>query len=126
MNVQNVFARTSSVFLLILFFSLNVFAKNTTQLDIVDIASLPKEAQSMLLVIKQGGPFSYEKDGAVFGNYESKLPKQNRGYYHEYTVRTPRARNRGARRIIAGGQAMTSGEYYYTDDHYDSFKKIRQ
>ena len=125
MNIQSVFARTSFIFLLILFFSLNVFAKNTTQLDIVEVASLPKEAQSMLLVIKQGGPFSYEKDGVVFGNYESKLPKQKRGYYHEYTVKTPRARNRGARRIIAGGQVMTSGEYYYTDDHYDSFKKIR-
>ncbi|MES2047842.1 MAG: ribonuclease [Pseudomonadota bacterium] len=126
MNIKNVFARTSSVFLLILFFSLSVFAKNTTQLDIVEVASLPREAQSMLVLIKQGGPFPYEKDGAVFGNYESKLPKQKRGYYHEYTVKTPRAHNRGARRIIAGGQPMTSGEYYYTDDHYDSFKKIRQ
>ena len=126
MNNQNVFGRGSSIFLLILFFSLNVFAKNTAQLDIIEVASLPKEAQSTLLVIKQGGPFSYEKDGVVFGNYESKLPKQKRGYYHEYTVKTPRARNRGARRIIAGGPAMTSGEYYYTDDHYDSFKKIRQ
>lgn len=109
-----------------LFFTLNVFAKNTTQPDVVETASLPKEAQSALMLIKQGGPFPYEKDGAVFGNYESKLPKQQRGYYHEYTVKTPRARNRGARRIIAGGQPMTSGEYYYTDDHYDSFKKIRQ
>ncbi len=126
MNIKNVFARTSSIFLVILLFSLNVFAKSTTQLDIVEVASLPKEAQSMLMLIKQGGSFPYEKDGAIFGNYESKLPKQKRGYYHEYTVKTPRAHNRGARRIIAGGQPMTSGEYYYTDDHYDSFKKIRQ
>ncbi len=126
MNIKNVFARTSSIFLVVLFFSLNVFAKSTTQLDIVEVASLPKEAQSMLMLIKQGGSFPYEKDGAIFGNYESKLPKQKRGYYHEYTVKTPRAHNRGARRIIAGGQPMTSGEYYYTDDHYDSFKKIRQ
>lgn len=124
--MKKIFARTSSIFLLILFFSLNVFAKNTAQLDIVEVASLPKEGQTALLLIKQGGPFPYEKDGAVFGNYESKLPKQKRGYYHEYTVKTPRARNRGARRIIAGGQSMTSGEYYYTDDHYDSFRKIRQ
>lgn len=126
MNIKNVFAKTSLIFLVILFFSLNVFAKNTTQSDVIEATSLPKEAQSTLMLIKQGGPFPYEKDGAVFGNYESKLPKQKRGYYHEYTVKTPRARNRGARRIIAGGQAMTSGEYYYTDDHYDSFKKIRQ
>lgn len=124
--MKKIFVRTSSIFLLILFFSLNVFAKNTAQLDIVEVASLPKEGQTTLLLIKQGGPFPYEKDGAVFGNYESKLPKQKRGYYHEYTVKTPRARNRGARRIIAGGQPTTSSEYYYTDDHYDSFKKIRQ
>lgn len=126
MNIKRFFARIAPVFLVILFFSLNVFAKNATQLDIIEIASLPKEAQSTLILIKQGGPFPFEKDGGVFGNYESKLPKQKRGYYHEYTVKTPRARNRGARRIIAGGQVMTSGEYYYTDDHYNSFKKIRQ
>jgi ribonuclease T1 len=126
MNMKNVFAKIPSVFLLTLFFSLNVFAKNTAQLDMIEVASLPKEGQSTLILIKQGGPFPYEKDGVVFGNYESKLPKQKRGYYHEYTVKTPRAHNRGARRIIAGGQPMASGEYYYTDDHYDSFKKIRQ
>lgn len=124
--MKNVFAKIPSVFLLTLFFSLNVFAKNTAQLDMIEVASLPKEGQSTLILIKQGGPFPYEKDGVVFGNYESKLPKQKRGYYHEYTVKTPRAHNRGARRIIAGGQPMASGEYYYTDDHYDSFKKIRQ
>lgn len=126
MNKKNVFARTSSIFFLILFFSLNVFAKDATQLDVIEVASLPREGQAMLMLIKQGGPFPYEKDGAVFVNYERKLPIQKRGYYHEYTVKTPRARNRGARRIIAGGQAMTSGEYYFTDNHYNSFKKIRQ
>lgn len=126
MNMKSVFAKTLTFFLLILFFSLNVCAKSNTQLDAIDLRSLPSEGQSTLNLIKQGGPFPYEKDGAVFGNYENKLPKQKRGYYHEYTVKTPRARNRGARRIIAGGQPMTSGEYYYTDDHYESFKKIRQ
>ena len=90
------------------------------------VADLPKEAQVTLLLIKQGGPFPYEKDGVVFGNYESRLPKQKRGYYHEYTVKTPRARNRGARRIIAGGEPKSSGEYYYTDDHYDSFRRIKE
>jgi ribonuclease T1 len=126
MNMKSVSTKISSIFLLTLFFSLSVLAKNTTQLDLIEVTSLPREGQFTLKLIKQGGPFPYEKDGAVFGNYESKLPKQKRGYYHEYTVKTPRARNRGARRIIAGDQPMTSGEYYYTDDHYGSFKKIRQ
>jgi ribonuclease T1 len=126
MNMKSVSTKISSIFLLTLFFSLSVLAKNTTQLDLIEVTSLPREGQFTLKLIKQGGPFPYEKDGSVFGNYESKLPKQKRGYYHEYTVKTPRARNRGARRIIAGDQPMTSGEYYYTDDHYGSFKKIRQ
>ncbi|WP_416200206.1 ribonuclease domain-containing protein [Undibacterium sp. CCC3.4] len=91
--------------------------------DTVSIASLPPEARTTLLLIKQGGPFPFSKDGAVFGNYEARLPKQKRGYYREYTVVTPRARNRGARRIIA---AQPAGEYYYTDDHYDSFRRIQE
>jgi ribonuclease T1 len=126
MKMKNVFARTSTIFLLILFLSLNVFAKSNSQIDSVDLSALPREGQTTLSLIKQGGPFPYEKDGAVFGNYENRLPKQKRGYYHEYTVKTPRARNRGAKRIVSGGQPTTSGEYYYTDDHYESFKKIRQ
>ena len=123
--MKSVFARTTTIFLLVLFFSLNVFAQNRTVTDVVELKSLPREAQSTLMLIKQGGPFPYEKDGAVFGNYERKLPQQKRGYYHEYTVKTPRARNRGAKRIIAGGPPATSGEYYFTDDHYESFKKIQ-
>ena len=124
--MKSIFVRTASIFLLVLFFSSNVFAQRDAGLDAVEISFLPKEAQSTLMLIKQGGPFPYEKDGVVFGNFERKLPQQQRGYYHEYTVKTPRARNRGARRIIAGAQSATSGEYYYTDDHYASFKKIRQ
>lgn len=88
--------------------------------------ALPAEARATLILIKQGGPFPYDKDGMVFGNYEVRLPRQKRGYYHEYTVKTPRARNRGAKRIIAGGNPGTSGEYYFTDDHYESFKKIQE
>ena len=124
--MKSVFVRISSIFLLLLLFSTNVFAKNDAGLDTIELTSLPREAQSTLMLIKQGGPFPYEKDGAVFGNFERKLPQQKRGYYHEYTVKTPRARNRGAKRIVAGAQTTTSGEYYYTDDHYASFKKIRQ
>ena len=92
----------------------------------VALASLPPEAQQTLGLIKQGGPFPYAKDGVVFGNYEKVLPRQKRGYYHEFTVKTPRARNRGARRIISGGEPQTSGEYYYTDDHYATFRRIRE
>ena len=83
-------------------------------------AQLPPEARTTLKLIEQGGPFAYRKDGVVFGNRETKLPKQRYGYYHEYTVKTPGARNRGARRIISG----STHEYYYSDDHYRSFKRI--
>ena len=117
---------TSAVLLLMLLFSVQSFARESASYGVIDVNALPKEGQMTLILIKQGGPFPYEKDGSIFGNYERKLPKQYRGYYREYTVKTPRARNRGARRIVAGGQVMTSGEYYYTDDHYNSFKKIRQ
>ena len=85
-------------------------------------AELPPEARETLALIKGGGPFPYARDGAVFGNREGLLPKRERGYYREYTVKTPGARDRGARRIIAG----RGGDYYYTDDHYRSFKVIRE
>lgn len=125
MSARQIFVHKFIIFLLTAFFSVSVFAKESAQLGLIGISSLPKEGQATLLLIKQGGPFPYEKDGKVFGNYEVRLPKKQRGYYHEYTVKTPRARNRGARRIIAGGHAMTSGEYYYTDDHYETFKRIQ-
>ncbi len=92
------------------------------QLPEVEAATLPKEARETLALIHAGGPFPYQKDGSVFGNREAMLPKRERGYYREYTVRTPGARDRGARRIIAG----RDGEYYYTDDHYRTFRRIRQ
>lgn len=85
-------------------------------------AELPPEAREILVLIKRGGPFPYSRDGVVFGNYERILPKQSRGYYHEYTVKTPGVRSRGARRIVSG----TPGEYYYSADHYQSFKRIRE
>ncbi|MER7176571.1 ribonuclease domain-containing protein [Streptomyces mesophilus] len=83
-------------------------------------ASLPAEARQTLRLIDAGGPFPYDKDGAYFGNYERILPRQKRGYYREYTVRTPRERDRGARRIVTG----RGGEFFYTDDHYDTFKAV--
>jgi len=96
----------------------------------VQAAALPGEARQTLTLIKQGGPFPYRKDGSVFGNFERRLPARPRGYYREYTVPTPGSRDRGARRIVAGrgitGDVRTSGEYYFTNDHYRSFRKIRE
>jgi ribonuclease T1 len=96
----------------------------------VAVDALPPEGRSTLALIRRGGPFPYRKDGAVFGNRERLLPRRPRGYYTEYTVPTPGSRDRGARRIVAGkgpsGDPSSSGEYYYTDDHYQSFRRIRQ
>jgi ribonuclease T1 len=76
-------------------------------------------------LILQGGPFQHEKDGTTFGNYERQLPRARRGYYREYTVDTPGARNRGTRRIVCGGRQPTAPDAcYYTGDHYSSFRKI--
>jgi ribonuclease T1 len=83
-------------------------------------ANLPREARETLNHVRQGGPFAYERDGAVFGNFEKRLPVHERGYYREYTVKTPGDKNRGVRRIVAG----RSGELYYTDDHYRTFRRI--
>lgn len=74
--------------------------------------------------IHQGGPFPFEKDGVVFGNRERLLPPEKRGYYHEYTVKTPRSRDRGARRIVCGGPTTAPDACYYSADHYASFRKI--
>ena len=91
-------------------------------LPVIQVDDLPREARDTLVLIKQGGPFPYKRDGVVFGNRERRLPSRPRGYYREYTVPTPGARDRGARRIIAG----TQGDYYYTDDHYNTFRRIRE
>jgi ribonuclease T1 len=89
-------------------------------LPVVEIADLPAEARNTLRAIKQGGPFTFPRDGVVFNNFERDLPEHQRGYYHEYTVVTPGMNNRGIRRIITG----ENGEYYYTADHYQTFKRI--
>ncbi|HZZ91686.1 MAG TPA: ribonuclease domain-containing protein [Usitatibacter sp.] len=88
----------------------------------VSVAQLPAEAQVTVALIRAGGPFPYARDGVTFGNREGRLPREKRGYYHEYTVKTPGERTRGARRIIAG----KGGELYYTDDHYNHFRRIRE
>ncbi len=86
----------------------------------VTLADLPAEVGRTLTLIAAGGPFPYRNDGSVFGNRERLLPLEPAGYYREYTVPTPGARDRGARRLVLGG----SGEIYYTGDHYRSFTRI--
>ena len=98
---------------------------------LVVVAELPKEARETLALIRKGGPYPYAKDGSIFSNRERILPKEPRGFYHEFTVKTPHAHDRGARRVICGGalvkqQPQVLDTCYYTDDHYASFKKIKE
>lgn len=91
----------------------------------VALADLPTQARQTHQLILKGGPFPYAKDGTVFGNRERLLPRQPRGYYREYTVKTPGSRDRGARRIVCGGSPPTQPQAcYYTADHYASFNRI--
>lgn len=85
-------------------------------------AYLPSEARATLRLIAQDGPFPHRQDGSVFGNREGHLPQKPRGYYREYTVDTPGLNHRGARRIVTGGRPPQV--YYYSDDHYDSFRSF--
>jgi ribonuclease T1 len=89
---------------------------------VVVLADLPLEARHTVALIRHGGPFPYDRDGIVFGNFEKRLPARERGYYREYTVPTPGLKHRGPRRIVSG----RGGELYYSDDHYQSFRRIRE
>lgn len=124
--IKPAFLKNWVLFLVTLIFAVHAFARNDVRFSEISINQLPSEARHTLVLIKKGGPFPYAKDGAVFGNYERVLPKQKRGYYREFTVKTLGVRNRGARRIVAGGDPPSSGEYYYTDDHYATFRRIRE
>jgi ribonuclease T1 len=90
----------------------------------ITVAELPTQGKQIYALIHRGGPFAHEKDGVVFGNRERLLPLEKRGFYHEYTVSTPGAKTRGAKRIVCGGQPKTPEICYYTADHYASFRKI--
>jgi len=112
-------------FLLVLWLAVGsafAFSRDDVALDVVAVAELPREARQTLALIKEGGPFPYERDGIVFGNFEKHLPLQARGYYREYTVKSPWRRDRGPRRIVSGER----GEYFYTDDHYRTFRRIKE
>ena len=94
-------------------------------LQTVTLTALPAQGRDMMALIEKGGPFKYDKDGTVFGNREKFLPARQRGYYREYTVRTPGESSRGARRIVCGGQQPRAPDAcFYTDDHYGSFRQI--
>ena len=92
----------------------------------VSTQDLPKQGRDMLALIASGGPFSHDRDGINFNNRERILPKAPRGFYREYTVRTPGVKNRGARRIVCGGDQRSPDACYYSDDHYQSFKCIQR
>ena len=96
----------------------------------IAFADLPKEGKTTHALILKGGPYPYPKDGTVFGNFENNLPKQKRGYYKEFTVPTPGAKNRGARRIVCGAESREWGKNapaacWYTADHYKTFQNIK-
>jgi ribonuclease T1 len=95
-------------------------ATSATSNPTVALSSLPTQVAQTVRLIKAGGPFPYSQDGVVFDNNEHLLPSQPRGYYHEYTVVTPGASDRATRRIVTG----RAGEYFYTDDHYESFERV--
>jgi ribonuclease T1 len=94
--------------------------------DQVALTALPAEARTTYALIRRGGPFPYSKDGTTFFNREGLLPSRPRGHYKEYTVSTPGARDRGARRIVVGGDPKVSDDFWYTEDHYRSFRRIRE
>ena len=108
-------------------FSAAVPARTSAPVDSASamaVSEMPRQGAETYERILQGGPFVYDKDGVVFGNRERLLPQQKRGYYREYTVKTPGSRDRGARRIVCGGQPKAPDACYYTADHYSSFRKI--
>jgi ribonuclease T1 len=91
----------------------------------IKASALPDPGRHTYQLIRQGGPFPFDKDATVFANRERLLPPRQRGYYHEYTVKTPGTPGRGARRIICGGPQPTRPDAcWYTNDHYLSFRKI--
>ncbi len=109
------------IFLPAVLFANSAAARVTSdEIGAISASQLPAEARGTLLLIQRGGPFPHAKDGVIFANRERRLPAEPRGYYREYTVPTPGVRSRGARRIIAGRR----GEYYYSDDHYRSFRRV--
>ena len=100
-------------------------ASTGSRIPTMPLQQLPRQGQATYALILQGGPFPFSKDGSTFFNREQLLPQQLRGYYREYTVAHPKARNRGAKRIVCGGQQPRQPDAcYYTSDHYASYARI--
>lgn len=110
--------------LVALLFCLTAFARGPATIGEIRVGELPPEARQTLMLVRKGGPYPYRQDGTRFGNRERLLPAKAPDHYREYTVVTPGSRDRGARRIVAGGSPAT--EFFYTDDHYRSFRRIRE
>jgi ribonuclease T1 len=89
-------------------------------MTVLSLADLPPAAISTLKRIAAGGPYPFDEDGTVFGNYQRLLPREPADYYHEYTVAAAGERSRGPRRVVTGA----GGQDYYTPDHYTSFDWI--
>ena len=123
---QSAVAKAASLLCLAAIFAVGASARTTPEtLADVPLADLPKEAREAYVLVGKGGPFPFDRDGVVFGNREKLLPAKPRGYYHEYTVRTPGVKSRGGRRLVCGGKKAAPDACYYTEDHYQSFRKIR-
>ena len=118
--------RALAIFLLGLFCATAAARAPVSSSDEVALTALPPEARDVLAHIRTDGPFRYDRDGIVFGNREHRLPAQSRGYYHEYTVPTPDSKTRGGRRIVCGGPRTAPYACYYTSDHYQTFRRIRE
>ena len=127
LNEQSKRSRVAVAALLFALYCVSVAARTSApSLDEIAIGDLPAEAREVLAQIKSDGPFRYDRDGIVFGNREHQLPAQSRGYYREYTVPTPGVKSRGGRRIVCGGPRAAPHACFYTSDHYQTFRRIRQ
>ena len=87
------------------------------------LSAQEQELYNTLARIRSKGPYPYQRDGIIFENRERLLPSKSRGYYREYTVDTPGLSHRGPRRVVTGGDPPV--EFYYTQDHYRSFTRIK-
>ena len=117
-------SRFLQISFVLLFMALGDMPVYALEMSSMTVAELPREGRDTLALIRKGGPFPYSKDASIFSNREHILPKQARGYYREYTVKTPGARDRGARRIICGGKQRSP--CFYTGDHYATFKVLQE
>lgn len=120
--VGGIYAATLAACLVLAVDDVKARAEHPEGAAVIALGELPPEARETLDLIRKGGPFPYARDGIVFGNREGLLPRAPRGSYREYTVRTPGRRDRGARRIVKS----ENSEFYYTADHYRSFRRILQ